>query len=709
MRKLLFILFALVAGVASAQVVPGIDPTIEIQIATFEKNGLAKLDSPAVKKAWLGPGLSFDADTLKISASGYTDEQAQDAVFNAISAGTGVSVNYNDGSNTFTITNTAPSKWTDAGAYTYLTATGDNAVVGASTQLDSDYKLQVDGAGYFDGKLYINGPLNSAGFEGTNIQFFKSSGSFAPPQWMTPESLEPANAEMEVINGTNVLVGPLPTFIKLAQQGATTGQVLKWNGTRWAPDDDDTGSGGGGGIYGGDGSLPSGGTDVTTNGYPLNFITNTAAGDVTNNFQITVPYSNDDAFTNYLAGYTPVDSFKLYNYDGSTYLSTYSGDWNIESNQVIRLAADSVQVSTVATSTKIPAILGLNAQGTLKQITATTDDHVLKWSSGCWVTGAAPGGGGGISGSGTAKQIPYFSASTTLASTADLQLTADNDLQLANALELKVDAAPPSAPADGLSLYTEERALQFPAWVDESGRTWEVAPSEVGSKWAKWSAMGNNTTISNWAITTNGSGTATSRTFATTSAFTATRRIGYVTGTTANTPAGNRHSLAQFFRGNANNKGGFYFAARYGFSTADAANKASFVGMTSTTGALGGSTTPSNLTNIIGFGHDAGQTTLRFLYNDGSGTASSVDLGANFPSNTTDTDMYDVRIYAPSNSSNVYYWIKNIVSGNVASGVVSTNLPSQTQLLATQLWVSNGASAVSVGIDIVQYEVITNY
>jgi len=33
--------------------------------------------------------------------------------------------------------------------------------------------------------------------------------------------------------------------VKLAQQGATTGQVLEWNGTAWAPGTDDTGGGGG--------------------------------------------------------------------------------------------------------------------------------------------------------------------------------------------------------------------------------------------------------------------------------------------------------------------------------------------------------------------------------------------------------------------------------------------------------------------------------
>lgn len=651
----------------------------------------------------------WDGDSWEpFGGTSYTDEQAQDAVFSAIAAGAGISVSYNDAGNLFTITNTGD-----------LSTTNEIQTLSGS------------GSGPFAINLSLSG--GSVGLvEGTGIDITRSGNDFT-------------------INATGS---------------------------------------GGNGIYGGDGSLPTGGTDVTTNGYPLNFITNTSLGTVRPTIQIHTPYSSDDAFTEYLSCYTPIDSFKIFNFDGATYVKSFSGNLNLESDETALITADSVQVSTVANNTKVPALVGINAQGTLKQITATTNDHVLKWSSGGWVTGAVPGGGGGITGTGTNNYVAYWTGASTLGADADFQFdgtrvgiqgapvsgfslytanavrfdgtavirgsgsnftgstatphfrlwntvgdtwyigseddgelsvtssnlggimakfTANGDYQLTNALEMKVDAAPPTAPADGLSIYTEERALQFPAWVDESGRTWEVAPSEVGSKWAKLTANGNGTTVGVWGLTSNASGTATTRNIATTNAFTSTRRIGYVTGTTANTPAGNRYNVAQFFRGDADNKGGFYFAAKFGFSTADAANKASFVGMSSTTGALGGSTTPSNLTNIVAFGHDAGQTTLRFLYNDGSGTATPVNLGANFPTNTTDTDMYDARIYAPANSSNVYYWIKNITSGNVASGVVNSNLPAQTQLLAPHIWVSNGASAVSVGIDIVQYEVITNY
>ncbi len=49
--------------------------------------------------------------------------------------------------------------------------------------------------------------------------------------------------------------GTTANKLKIAQQGATTGQVLKWNGSTWAPANDNTGGSGGGTPGGVDGSI----------------------------------------------------------------------------------------------------------------------------------------------------------------------------------------------------------------------------------------------------------------------------------------------------------------------------------------------------------------------------------------------------------------------------------------------------------------------
>ena len=92
----------------------------------------------------------------------------------------------------------------------------------------------------------------------------------------------------------------------------------------------------------------------------------------------------------------------------------------------------------------------------------------------------------------------------------------------------------------------------------------------------------------------------------------------------------------------------------------------------------------SSLTNIIGIGNDSGDANLQVIYNDGSGTASKIDLGSNFPANRTSgsslTTIYSVQLYNEPGSSNVLYEVINQENGSVANGTLTTNLPSN-QLL----------------------------
>lgn len=689
--------------------------------------------------------------------------------------------------------------------------------------------------------------------------------------------------------------------------GAVNGQVLKFNGSLWVPgnvdtsatneawtidgDDSDTelisnqtvkfaGAGGattdydpgtntltitapasgGNGIYGdgtpgsGDDNLPTGGSIVTTGGYPLNFSNNTSAGHVRPTIQIHTPYSADDAFTEYLSCYTPIDSFKIFNFDGSSWIQAYSGDLLLQTDQILHLTGDSIIAATLAQKTKTQAIVGISDNGTLQKIKGSSTDDVLKWTTGGWVAGAVPGGGGGggitslngltastqtfatgtsgtdfgISsatsthtfnlptasatnrgalssadwstfngkpgGSGTTNYVAYWSGTNTIAADADFQFdgtrvgiqgapvsgfslytanairadgtlvtrgtgssfisssstphlrlwnttastgdiwyigseddgelsitsgnlaaiqakfTALGDLQLINAINQTVDAAPPSAPSDGVATYTTELAnVQTPTWIDENGQIWESMASEASAKWAKWSASGNGTAVSTWAINNSESGTPTTVNIASTNLFTSMRRLQYQTAASGSSVAGTRHNNLSFWRGNAAGLGGFYFVCRFGFSVANTTNKQAFIGFRNSSSAIAGNTNPSSLTNMIGFGIDATQTTMRFFVNDGSGTATPTNLGANFPTNTNSTDMYEVRIFAAPNAGTVYYWAKNLSTGNTTSGSASSDLPSSTTFLCPHIWIGNGADATAVGIDVVQYSILTNY
>ncbi len=96
----------------------------------------------------------------------------------------------------------------------------------------------------------------------------------------------------------------------------------------------------------------------------------------------------------------------------------------------------------------------------------------------------------------------------------------------------------------------------------------------------------------------------------------------------------------------------------------------------------------STLTNIIGVGNDGSDTNLQVMHNDASGTATKIDLGSGFPANRTAgsemTTMYSIEIYNQVGTTDVKYRVVNLESGDVAQGIITTNLPSTTQGLAIQ-------------------------
>ena len=87
--------------------------------------------------------------------------------------------------------------------------------------------------------------------------------------------------------------------------------------------------------------------------------------------------------------------------------------------------------------------------------------------------------------------------------------------------------------------------------------------------------------------------------------------------------------------------------------------------------------------NVIGVGSDALDTNLQIFHNDGTGTATKIDLGANFPANRTAgsalTTVYSIEIYSENNASEVKYCVRNKETGSIAMGTITTNLPLDTQ------------------------------
>lgn len=272
--------------------------------------------------------------------------------------------------------------------------------------------------------------------------------------------------------------------------------------------------------------------------------------------------------------------------------------------------------------------------------------------------------------------------------------------------------ATPSAPTDSVVLFGRNAGGRImPAFIGPSGVSSILQPHQGRNKIGYWTPIGNANTapLADGIAAPTGTGTATARNVATTNLFTSMRRLGYVSVGTAGASAGARLGVLQFWRGNGLPLGGFHLIVRFGVSDAAiVANSRMFVGMQASASAIG-NVEPTSLANIVGVGCNAGQTNLYIMHNDGSGTATVIDLGANFPSQTLSTDVYELVLFGAPNGANIGYYVERLNTGDFASGVLTTDLPVNTTLLAPQLWRNNGATALAVGIDLMSLYIETDY
>jgi hypothetical protein len=267
------------------------------------------------------------------------------------------------------------------------------------------------------------------------------------------------------------------------------------------------------------------------------------------------------------------------------------------------------------------------------------------------------------------------------------------DLQVA-ALESK-----PAAPPSGfVSLYGRMRAgRSFLDVQGTSGRDWAIQP-HMGLDRVMMCVPSSGTAVSVVGVPTpTNVGTVSTPTLASTNFSTSIRRTRLTSAATANAAAERRINQTLVWIGNAAGLGGFTFITRISMATL-AANCRGFFGLTSSTGAIATTQSPSALTNCIGFGWDSGETTFRFLNNDGSGACTKTDMGAGFPTNST-TNVYTMYLFSAPNGSSIGYRITNENTGTSVDGTVSSNIPANTTFLTFHQYMNNGGTAAAVAFD----------
>ena len=173
-----------------------------------------------------------------------------------------------------------------------------------------------------------------------------------------------------------------------------------------------------------------------------------------------------------------------------------------------------------------------------------------------------------------------------------------------------------------------------------------------------------------------------------TSAYGRTQKLGLLTTASAGNSALIR--VAPTFFSTASQ---ISFTAIFGF-----AENANLSGIRFFAGILGvtpGNVEPTTFTNCIGFGRVSTSNNLWLIYNDNTGTASSVDTG--FPANTISTDLYEMHIDGSGSSFNVK--LIRINTGAVFSQTITTDLPQTTVANSIGIFLNNNANAAICGFD----------
>jgi hypothetical protein len=268
----------------------------------------------------------------------------------------------------------------------------------------------------------------------------------------------------------------------------------------------------------------------------------------------------------------------------------------------------------------------------------------------------------------------------------------------------------PSTPAtDTMNVLMTELAGTFPApaFVGPDGFLHTLAESLGEFTVMRFQPQPNSPTPqgdSSLLVATTGTGT--SAAIAANNLHFMMRRIDLlVTVAASNAVAGLRAStnLVRVGR-SAGAPGGFLARCIWGPATgvATTTNRA-FVGMIPSVAPT--DVEPSTLLNMIGMGWDAADANIQLMRNDGTGTATKIDLGASFPVPTVDRqEVYELQLYSPDSTiqSVSYRVIRYATTGKTiaaeATGTVTTDLPAVTQLLALRAHMSVGGTSSVIGI-----------
>lgn len=315
------------------------------------------------------------------------------------------------------------------------------------------------------------------------------------------------------------------------------------------------------------------------------------------------------------------------------------------------------------------------------------------------------GEGGAAAPAGNTGEVQYNNGGVT-AGAANVEITGGN--------LFLVSTSDPAGVANGVVLYSKLIAgRHLPKIIGPSGIDTTLQVGLSGNSIAMTGPTNGTTAPSQWGISlTTATTISHQQTIASSNPWQATRRTRFQSAATAASITGCRTAYTQWFRGNAAGYGGFFFRTQVG-QNLNITGAQAFVGLCVSTAALAATAgAVSALLNMIGMGYDTtdANTGNWFLYrNDGTGTATKVDLGANAVRNTT--HGYDLIIFCPPGAATeIFVRIVNLHTGVVVLDTsYTTDLPAVNTGLAFKCECNNGAVAAATNIEVAKIYIESDY
>jgi hypothetical protein len=248
-------------------------------------------------------------------------------------------------------------------------------------------------------------------------------------------------------------------------------------------------------------------------------------------------------------------------------------------------------------------------------------------------------------------------------------------------LDYPAVTAIPAAPTTGLRTFARSRAGRIlPHVIGPSGVDVALQPAMFGNTVYMW-LPGTGTTLAinfGTSFTARNSGTAAAQshsTKASTNAMTSLSRASFGTGTTATGTSGIQSAATVAWRGNAANLGGFFFFARFGVETHEAAMRY-MIGLSANNATLAAD--PSTLANSIMLVKDSADTNW-FIASRNATTLTKTATGLA----VTAGPILDFMLFCKPNDTKVTARLVNAVDGTVYVDNVdiTANLPVNTTFL----------------------------